>query len=169
MSVNLGASCLADGAGLLEDVDEMLSRWGVPSHLLTFELTERALLDTDLPDLLERLQGIETQLSIDDFGIGYSSLVYVQRLPVGEIKADRSFVTTMASATDNAVIVRAIIDLAHNLSRKVVAEGVEDEATMEMLIAYGCDTAQGYYFSRPLSADGLVLWLESSPFGLERT
>ncbi len=167
MSVNLGASSLVDGAGLLEDVDEMTRRWGIPPHKLTFELTESALLDTSVPELLERLQGMGQQLSIDDFGTGYSSMVYLQRLPVSEIKADRSFVTTMASAADNAVIVRAIIDLAHNLSRTVVAEGVEDEATMEMLIASGCDTAQGYYFTRPLSADDLVRWLESSPFGLQ--
>ena len=168
MAVNLGASCLAHGAGLLEDVDEMTTRWDIPPDRLTFELTESALLDTDLPELLARLEGMGEQLSIDDFGTGYSSLVYLQRLPVGEIKADQSFVTTMAEATDNAVIVRAIIDLAHNLSRKVVAEGVEDEATMRMLIAFGCDSAQGYYFSRPLFADDLVLWLETSPFGCQR-
>jgi diguanylate cyclase len=144
----------------------MTSRWGVPPHRLTFELTESALLDTDMPELLARLQGMEEHLSIDDFGTGYSSLVYLQRLPVAEIKADRSFVTTMSSATDNAVIVRAIIDLAHNLSRKVVAEGVEDKATLELLSAFGCDAAQGYYFSRPVAADDLVRWLETSPFGM---
>jgi diguanylate cyclase (GGDEF)-like protein len=166
MAVNLPASCLGHGAGLLEDVDEMTSRWGVPPHRLTFELTESALLDTDGPELLARLQGMEEHLSIDDFGTGYSSLVYLQRLPVAEIKADRSFVTTMSSATDNAVIVRAIIDLAHNLSRKVVAEGVEDKTTMELLSAFGCDAAQGYYFSRPVAADDLVRWLETSPFGM---
>jgi diguanylate cyclase (GGDEF)-like protein/PAS domain S-box-containing protein len=168
MAVNVGACCLDHGAGLLEDVDEITSRWGIPPNRLTIELTENALLDTGVPELLARLKGMEQRLSIDDFGTGYSSLVYLQRLPVSEIKADRSFVTTMVSAADNAAIVRAIIDLAHNLSRKVVAEGVEDEATMELLIAFGCDSAQGYYFSRPLSADDLVGWLETSPFGSPR-
>jgi diguanylate cyclase len=75
----------------------------------------------------------------------------------------------MVESTDNAVIVRAIIDLAHNLSRKVVAEGVEDEATMRAQIASGCDSAQGYHFSRPLFADDLALWLETSPFGCRRS
>jgi diguanylate cyclase (GGDEF)-like protein/PAS domain S-box-containing protein len=169
MAINLGATCFAHGAGLLEDAEEMVSRWGIPANRLTFELTESALLDIELPELMTRLAGIEEQLSIDDFGTGYSSLVYLQRLPVGEIKADRSFVTGMATAPDDAVIVRAIIDLAHSLSRKVVAEGVEDEATMKLLIEFGCGSAQGYYFSRPLGAEDLGRWMESSPFGLPRS
>jgi diguanylate cyclase (GGDEF)-like protein/PAS domain S-box-containing protein len=168
MAVNLDAACLRHGGGLLEDVDEMNRRWGIPPHRLTFELTESALIDTDVPELLARLEGVDQQLSIDDFGTGYSSLIYLQRLPVTEIKADRSFVTTMASASDNAAIVRAIIDLSHNLSRKVVAEGVEDQATMDLLIAFGCDAAQGYHFSRPISAADLGVWLETSPFGMPR-
>jgi diguanylate cyclase (GGDEF)-like protein/PAS domain S-box-containing protein len=166
MAVNLDAACLRHGAGLLEDVDEMNRRWDIPPQRLTFELTESALIDTDVPELLARLEGVDQQLSIDDFGTGYSSLIYLQRLPVTEIKADRSFVTTMASATDNAVIVRAIIDLSHNLSRKVVAEGVEDQATMDLLIAFGCDSAQGYHFSHPISAADMGVWLETSPFGM---
>ncbi len=168
MAVNLDASCLRHGAGLLEDVDEMNRRWDIPPGRLTFELTESALIDTDVPELLARLEGVDQQLSIDDFGTGYSSLIYLQRLPVTEIKADRSFVTTMASTSDNAVIVRAIIDLSHNLSRKVVAEGVEDQATMDLLIAFGCDSAQGYHFSRPISAADMGEWLETSPFGMPR-
>lgn len=97
-----------------------------------------------------------------------SSLVYLQRLPVVEIKADRSFVTTMCSVKDDAIIVRSIIDLAHNLGLKVVAEGVEDRATMNLLNEYGCDEAQGYYFSRPVPGDHLLHWLETSAFGLPR-
>ena len=87
---------------------------------------------------------------------------------VVEVKADRSFVTTMASVGEDAVIVQSIIDLAHNLSLDVVAEGVEDEATMDLLVEYGCDTAQGYYFSRPVPADELAQWLETSSFGVPR-
>lgn len=97
-----------------------------------------------------------------------SSLVYLQRLPVVEIKADRSFVTTMCSVKDDAIIVRSIIDLAHNLGLKVVAEGVEDRATMNLLNEYGCDEAQGYYFSRLVPGDHLLHWLETSAFGLPR-
>ena len=116
--------------------------------------------------MLEQLRDMDERLSIDDFGTGYSSLVYLQRLPVVEIKADRSFVMNMCSVKDDAVIVRSIIDLAHNLGVKVVAEGVEDEATMSLLNDYGCDEAQGYHFSRPVEADALLQWLQTSEFGL---
>ena len=111
---------------------------------------------------------MDERLSIDDFGTGYSSLVYLQRLPVVEIKADRSFVMRMCIVKEDAVIVRSTIDLAHNLGLKVVAEGVEDQATLDLLDEYGCDEAQGYYFSPPLPSDALMSWLESSPFGLPR-
>jgi EAL domain-containing protein (putative c-di-GMP-specific phosphodiesterase class I) len=142
--------------------------WGIPPEHLTFEITESGLLDTAVPGLLERLQGMDEKLAIDDFGTGYSSLIYLQRLPVAEIKADRSFVLTMAAVDDDAVIVRSIIDLAHNLSLQVVAEGVEDETTMNMLIECGCDLAQGYHFARPVPSEDLVRWLESSPYGQPR-
>jgi EAL domain-containing protein (putative c-di-GMP-specific phosphodiesterase class I) len=91
-----------------------------------------------------------------------------QRLPVVEIKADRSFVMAMCTAKEDAAIVRSIIHLAHSLGVKVVAEGVEDRATMDLLKEYGCDEAQGYYFSRPVPSDALMAWLESSSFGLPR-
>ncbi len=168
MAVNVGARCLAEDAEVLECVGDMTSAWGIPPDKLTFELTESALIDTSLPELLARLQAIDQHLSIDDFGTGYSSLVYLQRLPVVEVKADRSFVMTMASVESDAVIVRAIVDLAHNLSVKVVAEGVEDAETMQMLVEYGCDEAQGYHFARPMPGPELVAWLESSPHGLPR-
>jgi EAL domain-containing protein (putative c-di-GMP-specific phosphodiesterase class I) len=168
MAVNLGARCLAAGNRLFEKVDELALAWGIPPDKLTFELTESALIDTAVPGLRDRLEQLDERLSIDDFGTGYSSLVYLQRLPVVEIKADRSFVTTLSSVKDDAVIVRSIIDLAHNLGVKVVAEGVEDEETMDLLIEYGCDEAQGYYFSRPVPGEELEPWLESSAFGLPR-
>jgi diguanylate cyclase (GGDEF)-like protein/PAS domain S-box-containing protein len=168
MAVNLGARCLAEGSHLFETVNELTRRWEVPADRLTFELTESALIDTSVPDLLERLSNVDQRLSIDDFGTGYSSLVYLQRLPVTEIKADRSFVVSMATVDEDAVIVRSIIDLAHNLGMKVVAEGVEDAVTMDLLIAYGCDEVQGYYFSRPLPAEDIARWFETSAFGLPR-
>jgi diguanylate cyclase (GGDEF)-like protein/PAS domain S-box-containing protein len=168
MAVNLGARCLAEGTALFKTVDELTSRWGIPPAKLTFELTESALIDTAVPGMLSQLQAMDEQLSIDDFGTGYSSLVYLQRLPVVEIKADRSFVMTMCSVKDDAVIVRSIIDLAHNLGVNVVAEGVEDRATMDLLKAYGCDQAQGFYFSRAVPGDVLQSWLEKSSFGVPR-
>lgn len=168
MAVNLGARCLAQGAGIFEMVDGLMAASGLPPDKLTFELTESALIDTETPGLLARLQDMDQQLSIDDFGTGYSSLLYLQQLPVAEIKADKSFVTTLSSVKEDAVIVRSIIDLAHNLSVQVVAEGVEDEKTMDLLLEFGCDAAQGYYFSRPVPGDDLTAWLETSPFGLPR-
>ena len=168
MAVNLGARCLAQDAGILETVEDMTTAWGIPPDKLTFELTESALIDTTLPELLTRLKSLEQHLSIDDFGTGYSSLVYIQRLPVVEIKADRSFVMTMASVKSDAVIVRSIIELAHNLSIKVVAEGVEDEATLAMLVDYGCDEAQGFHIARPMPGPDVAAWLDTSLFGLRR-
>ena len=168
MAVNVGARSLGHGTGLFDKVQELSAGCGVPPDRLTFELTESALIDTAGPDLPTRLQDMDQRLSIDDFGTGYSSLVYLQRLPVAEIKADKSFVMTMCATDDDAVIVRSIIDLAHNLGVNVVAEGVDDEATMALLLEYGCDQAQGYYFSRPLPGDDLVHYLESSPFGSPR-
>ena len=129
MAVNLGARCLTQESGVLETVEELTAASGVPADKLTLELTESALIDTAGPDLLSRLSSMDERLSIDDFGTGYSSLVYLQRLPVVEVKADRSFVSSLATVKDDAVIVRSIIDLAHNLSLHVVAEGVEDQET----------------------------------------
>jgi diguanylate cyclase (GGDEF)-like protein/PAS domain S-box-containing protein len=168
MAVNLGARCLSAGTDLFTTVDALTRRWEIPPDRLTFELTESALFDTNVPGMLEQLQSMDERLSIDDFGTGYSSLVYLQRLPVVEIKADRSFVMTMCSVADDAVIVRSIIDLAHNLGVKVVAEGVEDEPTMDLLNEYGCDEAQGFHFSPAVPGDELAQWLETSPFGLPR-
>ena len=167
MAVNLGARCLTQRARVLEPVEELTAASGVPPDKLTLELTESALIDTAGPDLLSRLT-MDERLSIDDFGTGYSSLVYLQRLPVVEVKADRSFVSSLATVKDDAVIVRSIIDLAHNLSLHVVAEGVEDQETLDLLLEFGCDAAQGYFFSRPVPAEELVPWLESSPFGAPR-
>jgi EAL domain-containing protein (putative c-di-GMP-specific phosphodiesterase class I) len=105
------------------------------------------------------------RLAIDDFGTGHSSLVYLQQLPLDELKVDRSFVTNLATAPNDAVIARSTIDLAHNLGLTVVAEGVEDAGSLQRLLEYGCDLAQGYLFSRPLPAEELGAWLRESPFG----
>jgi diguanylate cyclase (GGDEF)-like protein/PAS domain S-box-containing protein len=166
MAVNLAAHCLAQGTQLFERADEMVERWQIPPDRLTFELTESALLDTAVPGLMHRLEEMDERLSIDDFGTGYSSLVYLQRLPVVELKIDRSFVSSLSTVAGDAVIVRSIIDLAHNLGVDVVAEGVEDEQTLELLVGYGCDAAQGYLFSRPVPSADLVRWLECSVYGL---
>jgi EAL domain-containing protein (putative c-di-GMP-specific phosphodiesterase class I) len=95
------------------------------------------------------------RVSIDDFGTGYSSLSYLKQLPVDELKIDRSFVGSMTVDENQAVIVRSIIDLGHNLGLRVVAEGLEDEATLAQLAALGCDLAQGYYLGRPAPAESV--------------
>ncbi len=168
MAVNVGARCLAEDAQLFETVERLTAALGIPPEKLTFELTESALIDPGQPGLLGRLEAMREGLSIDDFGTGFSSLIYLQQLPVDEIKVDRSFVTTMLASDEKAVIVRSIIDLAHNLSVKVVAEGVEDETTMDRLIEYGCDAAQGFHFGSPVPAEALRGWLETSSFGMPR-
>ena len=101
------------------------------------------------------------RISIDDFGTGYSSLSYLKRLPVDELKIDRSFVSHLATDDHDLAIVRSTISLAHDLGLTVVAEGVEDLATWKVLAQLDCDVVQGYYLSRPLTADALVRWLRA--------
>jgi EAL domain-containing protein (putative c-di-GMP-specific phosphodiesterase class I) len=98
------------------------------------------------------------RLSIDDFGTGYSSLAYLKRLPVDELKIDRSFVSGMETDRDDAIIVRSTIDLGHNMGLKVVAEGIENEAIWHLLRQAGCDTGQGYFMSKPLPATQFDAW-----------
>jgi diguanylate cyclase (GGDEF)-like protein/PAS domain S-box-containing protein len=165
MAINLEARCLSERTGLFETIERTRNACHIPAEKLTFELTERAIIDANVPGLLGRLEKMGERLSVDDFGTGYSSLTYLRRLPVVEIKADKSFVTSLADVKEDAVIVRAMIDLAHNLDLTVVAEGVEDERTMNLLIEYGCDEAQGYHFTRPLPGEQLLPWLKTSRFG----
>ena len=109
---------------------------------------------------MHRLRSHRFRFSIDDFGTGYSSLAYLQRLPVEEIKIDRSFIAQLVSDPGSAAIVRATIELGGSLGLEVVAEGVEDETTWQTLERMGCTTAQGYYLSRPMPADEVQPWLD---------
>ena len=119
----------------------------------------RLVVENELA-LLERLSAMGIRLSVDDFGTGYSSLAYLKRLPVSEIKVDRSFVMNMDEDEDDATIVRSTIDLGRNLGLDVVAEGVESEQVWDRLRALGCTAAQGYYLSRPVPPDELGAWLQ---------
>jgi EAL domain-containing protein (putative c-di-GMP-specific phosphodiesterase class I) len=105
------------------------------------------------------------RLSIDDFGTGYSSLSYLKRLPVHEVKIDRSFVIGLSERSDDVAIVRAIVDLGRHLGLDVVAEGVEDEATRELLASMGCDLGQGWHLGYPMPTDELVPWLTARQAG----
>jgi predicted signal transduction protein with EAL and GGDEF domain len=125
------------------------------------EITESAIVADmfRMRGVLERLGDMGLRLSVDDFGTGYTSLGYLRRLPISELKIDRSFVSHMATSEEDAVIVRSTIDLGRNLGLGVVAEGVEDPEVLEQLRALGCDVAQGYLMSRPIPGDELIAWL----------
>jgi diguanylate cyclase (GGDEF)-like protein len=160
VSVNLSARNLLDPS-LPDDVTRLLTKWGIPESLLELEITESTIMiDPKLAmEVLARLHAMGIGLSIDDFGTGYSSLVYLKELPVDELKIDRTFVARMSSNRGDAFIVRSTIDLAHNLQLKVVAEGVEDQDTMDELTRLGCNTAQGFHLSRPLPPAQFASWL----------
>ena len=160
IAVNLSARNLLD-VDFPTQVAGLLERWEVDPSLLEFEITESAMLadPTRTKLILERLSGMGIRLSIDDFGTGYSSLAYLKRLPVSEIKIDRSFVMNMDEDEDDATIVRSTIDLGRNLGLEVVAEGVETEQVWDRLKALGCTTAQGYFLSRAVPAPELRTWL----------
>src|SRR5690606_1257349 len=118
------------------------------------EITESAIISDVVraTETVSRLHAMGVRIAIDDFGTGYTSLAYIRRLPVSELKVDKSFVSNMRQVADDAVIVRTIVELARNLGLKSVAEGVEDAETFEMLRSFGCNVAQGYYMSRPIDA-----------------
>ena len=161
VAVNLSARSLVD-ADLVEDVARTLHRYRVPPRLLTLEITEGSVMTdpTRAMGLLVALRDMGVRLSVDDFGTGYSSLSYLKRLPVHEVKIDRSFVTNMVLDADDATIVRSIVDLAANLSLDVVAEGVEDAAAWDALAALGCTYTQGWHLGRPMPVEELGPWLD---------
>ncbi|HET6394088.1 MAG TPA: EAL domain-containing protein [Blastococcus sp.] len=152
VAVNLSTRCLLD-AGLPEIVARLLAQHGVPARLLRLEVTESAVMGdaARCMEVLQRLHDLGVKLSIDDFGTGYSSMSYLRRLPVDELKIDRSFVLGMTTTAHDAVLVRTAIDLGHNLGLTVVAEGVEGAEHVAALRELGCDVAQGYHFARPMA------------------
>jgi diguanylate cyclase (GGDEF)-like protein/PAS domain S-box-containing protein len=165
MAINLSARML-QRKRLPEVAAERLREWRVDPSLLTLEITESAIMtDPDsAAEILGRLDRLGLRLSIDDFGTGYSSLACLKQLPVDEIKIDRSFVMHMTENESDAVIVRSIIDLAHNLGLEVVAEGVESEQHLALLRGLGCDVAQGYFIARPMESEAFITWLGKSGF-----
>jgi diguanylate cyclase (GGDEF)-like protein/PAS domain S-box-containing protein len=164
MAVNIAGRSLRNTGELIQSVAELAAAHETDLDRLTLELTERDLIESDAPEMLERLHKMGAKVSIDDYGTGYSSLAYLQRLPIDEIKLDRSFITNLVPGGPDEFIVVSTINLAHNLGLTVVAEGVEDERVLEMLVAYACDSSQGYFFARPLPAEDLAVWLAHSPY-----
>ena len=163
VAVNLSMRNLHDPE-VVDMIRQLLVRWGIPPASLVIEITESSLMAdaARAMDVLGRLRGMGVSVSIDDFGTGYSSLAYLKRLPVNELKIDKSFVAHIASDHNDAAIVRSTIGLAHDLGLSVVAEGIEDQQTLEFLADLGCDVAQGYFISRPLPVVALGDWLASA-------
>ena len=160
MSVNLSARNLHDAA-LPEHIAALLGRHSVPAAALTVEVTESAAMadPATAVDVLGALRALGVGVSIDDFGSGNASIAYLAKLPVGELKIDRSFVTPMCASPRDEAIVRTTIDLARHLDLHVVAEGIETPDVCDRLAAMGCDTGQGFLISRPAPADELTPWL----------
>jgi diguanylate cyclase (GGDEF)-like protein len=166
VSVNISARDLMY-RDLPGEVLALLVEHRVPAALLCLEITESGFMEdpAHAQKILERISELGVRLSIDDYGTGYSSLSYIMQLPVNELKVDRSFVSRLAGDQEIFTIVRSTIDLGHNLGLKVVAEGVEDQATWELLRGLGCDEAQGYYFGRPMAANALSQWIRAHDAG----
>jgi diguanylate cyclase (GGDEF)-like protein/PAS domain S-box-containing protein len=160
VAVNVSTRNLID-LDFPDQVGALLARWDVGPQQLELEITESAIVADmfRMRGVLERLGAMGLRISVDDFGTGYTSLGYLRRLPISELKIDRSFVSHMATSEEDAVIVRSTIDLGRNLGLGVVAEGVEDPEVLQRLCELGCDVAQGYLMSRPIPADELTAWL----------
>jgi EAL domain-containing protein (putative c-di-GMP-specific phosphodiesterase class I) len=153
VAVNVSVRSLLD-RGFPAAIAGRLEATQTPPDRLLLEITESTIMaDPDtVTEVLAELAGMGIELAIDDFGTGYSSLAYLRRLPVVELKIDRSFVRTMGSERGDAMIVTSTIELGHNLGLRVIAEGVEDAGVLDALALAGCDGAQGYHLARPLPA-----------------
>ena len=160
VAVNVSVRDLSD-AKFADVVAGLLREHDLPAQALKLEITEHVLMADPgrMTHALESIGRLGVDLSLDDFGTGYSSLVHLKRLPVSELKVDRSFVQRMTSDPDDAAIVRSIVDLAHSLGLRVVAEGVETIESWHALEVLGCDLAQGYLISRPVPGDEVIRWL----------
>ncbi len=160
LAVNVSARNLPDSK-LFEKTEQRFASSRLPSRLLEVEITESALINNPQRSLqnLKRLEKLGVSIAIDDFGTGYSSLKLLKELPLDTIKIDRSFVNEMLVSPADKVIVSTIISLAHNFSATVVAEGVEDQESLDALAALGCDEAQGYLIARPMPASQFETWL----------
>jgi diguanylate cyclase (GGDEF)-like protein/PAS domain S-box-containing protein len=168
VAVNLSMRNLLDPR-LPEQVADALDTWQLCGDRLTFEITESAIISDPVATkgVIQRLKALGVGISIDDFGTGYTSLACLARLPITQLKIDRSFVLAMNSNADDAAIVRSIITLGHDLALEVVAEGVETAAAYDQLALLGCDTIQGYLLSPPLPPDELRTWLGGRASGLK--
>ena len=164
VAINLSVQQLRQPDALVRRFEEALAQYGIDARQLTCEITESIAMDdaTATERALQRLAELGLALSIDDFGTGYSSLAYLRRLPVSQLKIDRSFIQDLETSADARAIVNAVIELAHALSLTVVAEGVETEGQAAVLRGKRCDKLQGFLFARPMPADELTRWARDS-------
>ncbi|GAB7040458.1 putative bifunctional diguanylate cyclase/phosphodiesterase [Catenuloplanes niger] len=162
ISVNLSARNLLDPR-LPGEVGALLRRHHVPPHLLVLEITETVAMSRTgaVDDVIDGLRELGVQLSLDDFGTGFSSLSFITRIPVDELKVDRSFVRDMAGSTRATAVIRATVELGRRINARVVAEGVETADQRAALVSLGCDSGQGYHFCRPVRRDKIVSLLRS--------
>lgn len=169
IGINLSTRNLIDPK-LPGNIEELLNTHKVNPKYITLEVTESAIMSRPEISLkvLTQLHEMGFKLSIDDFGTGYSSLAYLKKLPVHEVKIDQSFVFGLTTNQDDNIIVRSTIDLAQNMGLKVVAEGVEDQETLEVLSILSCDLAQGFHMSRPLPVQDFEIWLDESSWGFKK-
>ena len=160
VAVNLSVRNLLD-RDLPREIERMLDAHHVPAAALQLEITESMIMSDPERAVatVGRLSDLGVRLSVDDFGTGYSSLANLRRLPIDELKIDRSFVSPMLRDESDLIIVRSTINLAHDLGLRIIAEGVEDGPTLERLASLGCDLAQGYHLSRPLAGPAFNRWL----------
>jgi diguanylate cyclase (GGDEF)-like protein len=160
VAVNLSVRNLLD-RDLPRELDHLLNVYALPADALQLEITESMIMSDPERALatVGRLSALGVRLSVDDFGTGYSSLANLRKMPIDELKIDRSFVSPMLQDESDLIIVRSTINLGHDLGLRVIAEGVEDGATLDELAALGCDLAQGYHVSRPMPADAFTAWL----------
>ncbi len=156
---------LVNNPDLLTLIEDAIAIWGVEASRVTIEITESAIIQDKESgfDSLQKMKRLGVNLAIDDFGTGYSSLSYFKHIPATELKIDQSFVRTMRTDAQDLELVKIIIHIAHQFGLKVVAEGVEDLESLNMLRDLGCDFAQGYYFSKPLSRKAYEKWLSAWP------
>jgi EAL domain-containing protein (putative c-di-GMP-specific phosphodiesterase class I)/ABC-type lipoprotein export system ATPase subunit len=165
VSVNISACDLVN-SDLPLRLEQMLEKEGCAASWITLEVSENAIVGEPGHALknLERLHNLGCKLALDDFGASYSTLAYLRRLPLDELKVDKSFTMGMATDASDALIVRSTIELAHKLGLVVIAGGVEDEATLNQLRELGCDAVQGFLVSRPLPAEDVPNWVKESPW-----
>jgi diguanylate cyclase (GGDEF)-like protein len=169
VAVNLSIKNLHD-IHFPADVVTLLDKWRIEPAMVIFEITESSIVvdQNRVAKVIAELKGLGLKLSIDDFGTGYSSIAYLKNFPAREIKIDKSFIIGMLQNKDNALIVKSTIEMLHNIGREVVAEGVEDDETLQFLVAMDCDIFQGFHLCHPLSDKELQKWLDTTAWSVQK-